>query len=64
MPEERKAVLLLLARQVALRDGLVWERLNVKARDRALAFAGVLLATVERKAEVRWGKERQNAQME
>jgi hypothetical protein len=53
-PPARKEVQLLFARQLALQQGLNWERLTAKARERLLTFAGSLLATVERKAEVNW----------
>ncbi len=56
MSEARKECQLLLARQLALRDGLVWARLLPKRRDQLLAHAGVMLATVERLAKVNWGK--------
>ncbi len=55
MSEVRKECLLLLARQLALRDGLVWARLLPKRRDQLLAHAGVMLASVERLAKVDWG---------
>ncbi len=50
----REETRLLLARQLAQHNGQVWERLEPKYRERLLTFAGNLLATVERKAEVKW----------
>lgn len=62
MSEARKECQLLLARQLALRDGLVWARLPPKRKDQLLAHAGVMLATVERLAEVRWGGKGQGSE--
>lgn len=56
----RDEVRFLFARQLATQQGYVWERLTAKARERLLTFAGSLLATIERKAEVSWNKETQD----
>ncbi len=45
---------LLLARQLAIQQEQIWEKLAPRARERLLTFAGTLLATVERKASVNW----------
>jgi hypothetical protein len=51
---KRAETLLLLARQLSEQHGLVWARLSQGGRARLLTFAGNLLATVERRAEVDW----------
>jgi hypothetical protein len=51
---KRAETLLLLARQLAQFNGLVWARCGAKVTSRYLALAGMLLTTVERKAEVSW----------
>jgi hypothetical protein len=51
---KRAETLLLLARQLAQFNGLVWARCTPKVTSRYLALAGTLLATVERKAGVSW----------
>ena len=55
--EVRKETLTLLARQLAIWQGQVWERLAEKQRAGLLTLAGNLLATVERQARLNWNKE-------
>jgi len=55
--EVRKETLTLLARQLAIWQGQVWERLAEKQRAGLLTLAGNLLATVERRARLNWNKE-------
>lgn len=44
----------LIARQIAVSEGLVWERIDHKRRAALMTLADCILATVERKGQVRW----------
>lgn len=46
----RQACLILIARQIAIHDGLFWDRLPSKRRDDYMTLATNILATVERAA--------------
>jgi hypothetical protein len=45
---------LLIARQIAINNGLVWGNLKLRDQYIYLTLAENILATVERKAEVKW----------
>lgn len=44
----------LVARQIAVSEGLIWDRIDHKRRAAILTLADSILATIERKAIVRW----------
>lgn len=45
---------ILIARQIAMQHGRVWQSLSQKTQTEILVLAENILATVERKAAVRW----------
>jgi TRAP-type C4-dicarboxylate transport system substrate-binding protein len=48
MPKDFVKTKLLVARQIAVFNGQVWNRLDVKAQTRLLTLAASIIATVER----------------